>query len=104
MPVGDDVTLGEVVRNLDALAHQLQRVDEKMARGFESVDGRFNTLAMVHSDVYLADRRADSDRQKNTVERIERIEGSLQWLGRTVVGLVLAAVIAAIITAAGLPH
>lgn len=95
--MNDGVTLGEVARNLDALA---KRVD----RGFERVDEQFSGLAMVHTDVYLADRRADSDRHATTIERIERIEGGQQWLVRTVVALVLASVTAGIIAAAGLPH
>lgn len=96
MPGGDDISLGEVARNLEALAKQVER-------GFERVDERFNTLAMVHSDVYLADRAADRERHKATVARIEVVEkdisdvhGTLQWVSRTVAGAIIVVVVGAV--------
>lgn len=96
MAGGDDITLGEVVRNLDALAKQMER-------GFERVDERFNTLSMVHADVYLADRAADSLRHAATGDRIGVVEkdvaairGSNQWLFRTIVGAVVVVVVGAV--------
>lgn len=92
----DPVTLGEVARNLEKLA-------EQMERGFERVDERFNTLAMVHQDVYLADRAADSLRHAATADRIAAVEkdidairGTNQWLFRTVVGAIIVLVVGAV--------
>lgn len=117
---GDDMTLGEVARNLEALAKQVER-------GFERIDERFNTLAMVHADVYLADRAADRERRKadiarlaaleqaaatkadegrveNVVERVKKIENNLSWLGRAVASAVLLGIVTVIVAASGFPH
>lgn len=99
MPGGEDVTLGEVARNLEALAKQMER-------GFERVDDRFNTLAMVHADVYLADRAADSLRHQGLADRVSRIESGQQWLARTIGAVIVTLVAGAIWALAGLrpPH
>lgn len=94
---GEDVTLGEVARNLERLAQQ-------MDSGFSRVDERFNNLAMVHSDVYIADRRADADRHKTLADRVEKLEEQKQWLWRAFGGSLVAAVVGAIVAAGGWPH
>lgn len=114
----DPVTLGEVARNLEKLA-------EQMERGFERVDERFNTLAMVHADVYLADRAADSERYNvlkarvdvldeekmparlSAAEReIKRVVEGNRWLSRTVIGAVVVLIVSAVwaLAATGISH
>lgn len=81
----DEVTLGEVSRNLAALG---QSIDNRFAELNTRLDNMGSTF--VRGDVYQAQRADD-------LRRIKNLEDSLQWTRRQVVAAVLTVIIPAAI-------
>jgi len=92
----DDVTLGELVRNLVSLETRINAkfadLKTELKDNNNQLSVRFDQLQYVHRDAYAAEKEAME-------MRIEVLEERSRWLSRAITGIPFAAAGAAIAAA-----
>lgn len=83
--MNDEVTMGELTRRLD-------RTDEALRLGFADVQASIHALDIITRAEYRSDHTS-------VLQRIEDLESAQQWLTRTIIGLVLVALIGGVLVA-----
>lgn len=79
----DDVTPGELRRNIQDMRQDTQRALNQMERTLEKALEALDTLPFVRTDVYDADQKTAMADQKARGERIGRIEQDVSGLKTT---------------------
>lgn len=75
-------TLGEIMRRLDELSIEVKAIPLRFEESF------------IRRDVYRSDLERVQDSLKNLTIRLEKQESRSEWFVRTVVGIVIAGIIA----------
>ena len=92
---GDGMSLGEVARMIEAL-----RADNTSR--FDKIDVRLDGLdsTYVRKETYVADRKASEVYIAGMESRVAKLEGSQQWVLRTIGAALITILIAALLAAA----
>lgn len=80
------------------LAWRLDQIQQQMLREFAKVEERISRLEFVSRGEYLANREAARDAHKGLAERVEGVEDWQTWALRLVLGVVMVAVLALVVT------
>lgn len=103
MGAADDVSLGELARSLEKLATDVRTQFGELRKDFASdvdrVERAVGGLRFVDPLVYAADKTTAATERAADRARIERLEGTVSWLGRAIVAAVLSGVVGAILAA-----
>lgn len=103
MGPADDVTLGELARSLEKLAQDVGRSFGELRRDFASdvdrVERAVGSLRFVDPQVYAADKLTAAEQGKARDARLEKLEGTVQWLGRAIAGAIISGVVGAVLVA-----
>lgn len=90
------VTVAELARRFD-------RFEREWKDDLDIIGRKIDGLSFVHPDT-LATQLLLVDAHRSELERrVGTLESNNQWLWRTLAGMILAAVLAAVLAAAGLP-
>lgn len=79
----DDVTPGELRRNIKDMREDFQRALNQMEKTLERTLGELNNLPYLRKDVYDADQKTAISDQKARGERIGRIEQDVAGIKTT---------------------
>lgn len=93
---GERVTTAE-------LGRRLTRLEEDTKSGFAGIHRRLDDLTFVDRETLDTKLMLEQAHRSDLERRVTELESSSQWVWRTVAAIVLAAVLTAVLAAAGLP-
>lgn len=83
------------------LARLFERFERESHASFQSIHRRLDELNYVHPETFAMQMQLEQALRRNIEERVEKIEGSQQWLARTLAAAIIAAVIGVLVATSG---
>jgi hypothetical protein len=94
---GERVTLGEVGRRLD-------RIEETQRTGMAGLHRRLDEMNYVHPETLDTKLLLEQAHREDLARRLAKIESGIQWVWRTIGGILLTALLVGILYGAGVRH